>query len=265
MDSTLLKGLKVLETMAVCREPRGVTDLSAELKLLKSNVHRVLQTLLHAGYIRKEPDSGRYECTLKLWALGGNVADHLDARSAARPHMKELWERTGEGVHLAMLEGHEVLYIDRLESRHAVRVNIPSGGRGPAACISTGKILLAHADDRAIDFAAQHLKRYTTRTITDAETLRKELKKIKTTGYVVNRGEYREGVAGIGAPIFDGDGQAVAALGMSMPRDRLTASLLKQLLPQLLNAVDAISRDLGYGVTQSRDSEPSTARRRGRR
>ena len=253
MDTTLLKGLSVLEALAGSKEPRGVTELSGELRLLKSNVHRVLQTLLHVGYVRKDPDSGRYECTLKLWSLAGQAVERFDVRRVARPHMKRLWDKTGENIHLGMLEGLDVLYIDRLESRHPVRVNMPPGGRGPAVAISSGKMLLAYADESTQLLAARNLMRYTARSIVDSDAFHRELRKIKAAGHVINRGEYREGVSGISAPLLDDQGKPLAAIGISVPSERFTTALLKDLLPRVLSTARAISAELGHRAPAASD------------
>jgi len=246
MDTTLLKGLAVLEALAASREPRGVTDLAHELGMLKSNVHRLLQTLGGRGYVRKDAASGRYECTLKIWGLGALVAERLDVRRAARPHAAVLAERTAETVHVSVLDGAEVLYIDKVESPQPVRAYSQVGGRAPAYCVATGKALLAHTRDEVVARLGEELGRYTPRTITDLETLRTELRRVREVGYAVNRGEWRESVGGLAAPIFGVNRAVVAAIGLSGPTDRLNARRVREWAPLVVAAAGAISRDLGY-------------------
>jgi len=246
MDTTLLKGLAVLEALAASREPRGVTELAHELGLLKSNVHRLLQTLAARGYVRKDAASGRYECTLRIWELGALVAGRLDVRRVARPHAAALAERTAETVHVSVLDGTEVLYIDKVESPHPVRAYSQVGGRAPAYCVATGKALLAHAPDEVVAGLGGELGRYTPRTITDPEALRKELRRVREVGYAVNRGEWREAVGGLAAPVFDVSRAAVAAIGLSGPTDRLNPSRVREWAPLVVAAAGAISRELGF-------------------
>ena len=256
MDTTLLKGLTVLEALAASREPRGVTDLAHELGMLKSNVHRLLQTLAHRGYVRKDAASSRYECTLKVWELGALLAERLDVRRAARPHVAALAERTSETVHLSVLDGADVLYVDKAESPQPVRAYSRVGGRAPAYCVATGKALLAHAPDEIVTELSAGLVRHTPRTITDPDVLRKELRRVREVGYAVNRGEWRESVGGLAAPIFDVNRAAIAAIGLSGPTDRLNTNRMREWAPLVMAAASAISRELGF-------TEPATARAAG--
>src|SRR5690349_24819833 len=105
MDSTLLKGLSVLERVAMSEEPRGVTELAEELPLTKSNVHRILKTLEAAGYLTRDETTRRYKLTLKLWELGLSVVSKMDLRVQASPWLKGLSETTRETVHLSVLDG----------------------------------------------------------------------------------------------------------------------------------------------------------------
>jgi IclR family transcriptional regulator, KDG regulon repressor len=253
LGTTLLKGLAVLEALAMSDEPRGITNLAHELGLAKSDVHRLLQTLAHRGYTRKDPDSGRYECTLKVWELGALVAERLDVRRVARPYVEDLARRTTETVHLSVLDGTEVLYVDKIDSPQPVRAYSRVGGRAPAYCVATGKALLAHVPDAVLDRIVTRLKRYSARTITDADGLRKELRKVRDVGYAINRGEYRETVCGLAAPIFNLSGEAIAAIGISGPIERLSATRLRDLAPAVVTAARAISRALGFsGGTAAR-------------
>jgi DNA-binding IclR family transcriptional regulator len=245
MDTTLLKGLAVLETLAACDEPRGVTELAQQLRLAKSNVHRVLQTLAHGGYVRKDEASGRYQCTLKMWELGASVVERLDVRPAARPSVEALAARSSETVHLSVLDGTEVLYIDKIDSPQPVRAYSRIGGRAPSYCVATGKALLAHAPDSVLEEVIAALKKHTARTITDPEALRKELRKVRESGYAINRGEWREGVGGLAAPIRDPQRGAVAAVGISGPIERLNANRLRELAPLVVKAAREASRALG--------------------
>lgn len=245
MDATLLKGLTVLEALATSGEPRGVTELANEVGMLKSNVHRLLQTLAHRDYVRKDVASGRYACTMKVWELGALVADRLDVRRVARPHVAALASRTLETVHLSMLTGCEVLYVDKIDSPQPVRAYSRVGGRAPAYCVATGKALLAHTPTAAAEVSAA-LTPHTPRTITDPEALEKELRRVREIGYAINRGEWRDTVGGVAAPIFDMTRGVVAAVGISGPIERLGAPRMREFAPFVVATAKAISRDLGF-------------------
>lgn len=246
MDKTFLKGLVLLEAMAKHERGSGVTELANQLMLNKSNVHRLLQALVHQGFARKNEDTGRYELTMKLWELGSGVANRLDVRLEALPFMKELAEQTQETVHLSILDGIDVLYIEKIDSPQPVRAYTTVGGRSPAHCVATGKALLAWAPEDTVNGVKHRLKPHTPRSIMKFGDLRRELDEVRTRGYAVNRGEWREQVVGVAAPIHDGRGQVVAAVGISGPAERLDEARLNQAGQSLVGVAAAISRRLGY-------------------
>lgn len=224
MDSTLLKGLRVLETLARSSGPRGASELARELEMTRSNVHRTLQTLTAAGFARSSADGSGYECTLKLFELGSAVMDRVDVRSAARTHIRDLADRTQETVHLSALDGGEAIYLDKVESPQPVRAYSTIGGRAPAHCVASGKALLARLDTAALDrLLAGGLEAWTERTITDPALMRRELEQVRSSGCAVNRGEWRISVAGVAAAVFDAAGRAEASIGVSGPVERVLA------------------------------------------
>lgn len=246
MDKTLLKGLIALETLARSEHPRGVTELAAELSLTKSNVHRILQGLMHLGFVRKVGDQGRYEPTLKLWELGSYVFGRLDVRQVAHPHMEMLARQTNETVHLSTLDGIEVLYLAKIDSPQPVRAYTTVGGRAPAQCVATGKAQLAWAAPDTLAAVKLALSPYTPKSITQAAQLDEELEKVRMQGYAINTGEWRAQVCGMAAPIRNSTGGVVASLGISGPADRLKLRLMQSLAPTVQKACADISSLLGY-------------------
>jgi DNA-binding IclR family transcriptional regulator len=245
MDSTLLKGLRVLETLARSSSPRGPSDLARELGLTRSNVHRTLQTLASAGYARQAGDATGYECTLKLFEIASAVMERVDVRRYARSHIQHLAERTEETVHLSALDGPDVVYLDKVECPQPVRAYSTIGGRAPAHCVASGKALLSRLPEAELAaLTAGGLTAWTERTITDPDELRRDLTRARESGCAVNRGEWRVSVAGIAAVVFDAAGRPEAAVGVSGPVDRV--------LPEedryrdlVLDAARAISAELG--------------------
>ena len=180
MDATLLKGLRVLETLARSPGPRGVSDLARELELTRSNVHRTLRTLATAGYARQGDHPGTYECTLKLFELSSAVMERVDVVRCAERHMQLLAEITQECVHLAALSGKEVVYLHKIESPQPVRAYSSIGGRAPAHCVASGKALLATLTEARLDEAlGDELERWSERSITDRGRLSAELATIR--------------------------------------------------------------------------------------
>lgn len=246
MDKTLVKGLEVLEALALSEAARGVSDLARQMGLTKSNVHRTLQTLVAAGYVRKNGASGDYECTMKLPRLAASVLSRLDLRRAAEPHMQALAQSTQETVHLSLLEDRDVFYLHKIDSPQPVRAYSEISGRAPAYCVATGKALLAFQDDDYLLRFEERLKAYTARTITTRGALRHELRQIREQGFAVNRGEWRETVGGVAAAVFDTSRRAVAAVGISGPLERLKPARIKAFTPQVVAAAHGISEALGF-------------------
>ncbi|GAA4514424.1 IclR family transcriptional regulator [Actinoallomurus oryzae] len=245
MDSTLIKGLTMLEVLAKSPGPRGISDLAGELQLTKSNVHRTLQTLVAAGYVRPSEGTGTYECTLKLFELASSVMSRLDVPSAADSYMHALASETNETVHLAMLDGLEVIYVHKIESQQPVRAYSAIGGRAPAHCVATGKALLAYQDGGGPTGLPDRLPRHTGRTITGRDELLGEFASVRRQGYAINRGEWRESVCGLAAIVLDAAGRPTAAIGISGPAERLRVTALRRYAPVVVDAARSLSERLG--------------------
>jgi len=247
MDKTLLKGLAVLEVLADMEgESRTIDDVAARVELTRSNTHRTLQTLMHAGYVERDTVNGGYRNTMKMFALGVRQLAHIDVRRIAPPYLAALAKETGETVHLSVLEGAEVIYIDKIDSVQPIRAYSMIGGRAPAHAVATGKALLSAQQDAYFEQLPKKLPRFTPATIVDRTSLRAELQKAARAGYAINRGEWREGVGGLAAPIFDGFDVPVAAVGVSGPLERLTVARMKELVPAVVRVAGDLSTALGH-------------------
>lgn len=240
---SLLKGLAMLELLS--GEAMGVTTLATHMEMPKSGVHRLLQVLRTAGWVRQTP-SGEYECTLKLWELGQRLGGRIDLRSAAAPAMRRLAEQTRETILLSILDGAEVLYLDVIESPQAVRAITNAGDRAPAYCMATGKVMLAYASSSVIDEIVENFEVFTPLTITTREQLEKELERVRRKGFAFNRGEWSGGVRGVAAPIFDSTGKPVASISVGGPGERMPETVMRNMAPLVVEAARSISLDLGH-------------------
>jgi IclR family KDG regulon transcriptional repressor len=245
MDSTVVKALRIIEALARAEAPCGVSTLSRELGLTKSNVHRLLGTLVHCGYVDRA-DGGLYRLSAKLWHLGSTVMARRDIREVALPYLRELKDETGETARLTIFLDDHGVCIAQVQSDHPVGVLTQVGGTLLAYCSATGKALLAHQPDHVISRVARSLKPHTPHTSPSESELRKELSKIRKVGYAVNRGEWRSTVTGVGAPVRDGSGEVLAAIGISGPMERLKHRQLRAYGPMVRDIADRLSADLGY-------------------
>ena len=247
MDKTLLKGLMVLEVMASHGDKLlTIQSLAVELGLTKSNTHRTLQTLSHAGYVVRDDATGNYRSTLKMFEMGAKQVATLDVGRFARPYMLDLAQVTQESVALTVLDAGSVIYVDMIDSPQPVGAHSIVGNRVPAYCVATGKVLLAFQPEEYLSNYNRNLVAYTAATIIDPIVLRAELKQIALCGFAINRGEWRDTVCGVAAPIFDGFGDVVAAIGISAPLDRCSKKRMKELSQEVLKAGCDISRSMGY-------------------
>ena len=214
---------QILDAVAE-NQPIGLSELARRLGLPKSTVQRSLATLADLGWIR--PD-GR---ELTRWTLGERartLSEKIDdvgrLRDAALPVLGQLNSETLETIHLAVLESRTVRLIERLDSKHPLRLVKPIGSRSPLHASSNGKSLLAHLPEAEIEaYLAVGLAPVTACTITDPEVLRAELKSIRERGYAIADEELTEGTISVAACIRTSDGaRPIAAISISGPSVRM--------------------------------------------
>lgn len=244
MDKTVVKAFALLEELAQSDHPLGISELSESLGLGKSNVHRILQTLISLKYARQTPDS-TYEASLRMWEMGHQIFSNFSFRDIAKPYMQQLSDQTNETVHLSERDGFEVVYIEKIESREPVRAYTQLGGRAPAYCTATGKIQMAFLPEKDIRHCFETAHQFTPHTITDADAFCREAAENRARGYAVNRGEWRADIVGVAAPIADSSGEVVAAIGVSAPSSRVDAEEMERYAKTVTGYARDISRELG--------------------
>ncbi|OZI37926.1 IclR family transcriptional regulator [Bordetella genomosp. 10] len=250
MDKTLLKGLAVLEAVMETEDRvQTIESLASRVGLTRSNTHRTLQTLMHAGFVTKDGEGGSYRGGIRLFELAARQLAHLDVRRLATPFMRALADKTGETVHLSVLDGFDVVYVDKIDSAMPIRAYSMIGGRAPAYAVATGKALLAHQPEDYVDGLTGHMIRHTPATLVSVPVLKEELRKVVRNGYAINRGEWREGVGGVAVTIFNCLDQVVAAVGISGPLDRLTPAKMKAWSLDVKKCAHEISKNLGHDET----------------
>jgi DNA-binding IclR family transcriptional regulator len=243
VDTTLQKGLQILEALATSPRPLGITDLATLLELNKSNVHRLVKTLCAMNYVTQNSDRS-YRASLKLWKLGSSVMSHANLARFCLGEMNKLAQKTGESVHLSVLDGLGVLYIEKVDSAQSVRAYTERGGNSPLHCTATGKVLLAYAYESLRDPVSQMLTKYTPKTITSMKALDAAVTAARQSGYSINVGEHRADVGGIAAPIFDATGNNVAAIGIAGPMSRLTKQKMKEWATAVVAAAKSASASI---------------------
>lgn len=237
----------ILSAFSTEQPELGVTELAEALDLHKSTVHRFLVNLERAGMVERLPRSGRYRLGLRLFELGSLVIQQMNLWDEALPFLEALVRDSGETGHLAVLDGGEAIYVERVETRRALRIPSAMGRGYPVHATSLGKALLAQqTEERTKEIIAEKgLAAFTKNTITDPAALFAELDRVREQGFAIDDEEYDEGLRCIGSPIMDHTGHVVAALGIGGPVTRVTPERVPELAALVRAAAKGLSRRLG--------------------
>lgn len=245
--SSVANAMRLLKVFSDDDFEVGVSDLAKRLGLAKSTVHRLASTLVRERILERSARDGKYRLGLVLFELGALVRRKMDVSAEARPQLKALMERTGETVHLAVLDDNSVLYVNRIESRRAIRMGFGLGVRAPLHCTALGKALLAHQPEAFIDgVIANGLPQRTANTITGPQALRQELAGVRARGYAIEDEEIESGLRSIATVVRNDAGDVIAAIGIAGPAHRMTKKVLLSYARDLVAATDAVSQRLGY-------------------
>jgi DNA-binding IclR family transcriptional regulator len=228
---------------------RGLTlaECSASLGYSKPTVHRILRTLASRGFLRVDRERGLYTLGVANLRLGMTFLEQLDLRNEALPILRELGERTGETVHLGVLDGSDVVYIEKVESTHAVRMFSQIGRTTPAYSTGVGKAILAQLPPEEVaQVLPERLEARTSATITDRAALLGHLVEVRRRGYSTDEVENEEGIRCVGAPVFDHTGIVCAGISVAGPATRVTSERTPELGRLVQTAALSISRRIGY-------------------
>jgi DNA-binding IclR family transcriptional regulator len=252
----------ILETFLWLGPELGVSEISRTLGLKKATAHRLLASLRRRNMVAQDPITRRYRLGGKLWELGSIATSQVDWAARVKPFLEQLTAESGETSHLAVLSDGQVLYVEKVESSHSLRMPSQVGRRLPFHCTGVGKALVAYYPDEVLDglIARRGLPRFTANTITDARRLRAELGKTRERGYSVDDQEIEVGLVCVGAPIRDHTAHVVAAVSIAGPSSRLRVEDAPRHAEQVMRAANAISRALGWQDDASEATEVPRAK-----
>ena len=222
-------------------------DISIHLDLAKSTTHRILNTLESHHFVVKDEDSKKYSLGLGFVDLGLDVLENMDIREAARPILDDLNDKTEETIHLALFTDDQVVYMDKRESRHVIRMYSVIGKVAPIHCTGVGKAALAFQDSETIErvMKATELQKFTENTITDRNQFAQELEEIRRRGYAIDREEHENHILCIAAPIRNHYSKVIASLSITTFLHRMDIEYLLQYKDLLLEKCFEISQNLG--------------------
>ena len=243
------RAVAILNAFTPDEPEMGVSDLAQRLSLHKSTVHRFVVNLEAAGLLERNRTTSRYRLGLRIFELGSQVLAQMNLWEEAPPFLEGLVRDTGETGHLAIFDGGEAIYIEKVEARRALRIPWAIGRGYPAHATSLGKALLAHQSPHIIEavIAERGLARCASRTICDREQLLDELERVRQVGYAIDDEEYEEGLRCIGAPIVGHTGTVVAAIGIGGPVTRVTPDRVRELGQVVMEAAAGLSHRMGAG------------------
>ncbi|WP_197515980.1 IclR family transcriptional regulator [Mycobacterium sp. 1465703.0] len=208
-------------------QPVGLTELTRQLGLPKTTVHRGLTSLAEDGWLEGDPDdSTRWIVGMKAFIVGSTVSNRGSLRERALPFMHDLSSDVGETIHLMIRDGDQVVLIERVDSPHPVRAIAPLGARAPLHASSNGKAILARLpSDEITHYVQSGLSAVTARTVTRASDMYDELQLTRKRGYAVADEELQEGVVSIAAPILDSNSRPIGSVSISGPKPRMPKSV----------------------------------------
>jgi DNA-binding IclR family transcriptional regulator len=244
MDSTVSKGLNVLELLVRAAAPMRLSAVAQELGLQKSNAHRTLATLIAGGFVVQDEETGRYRPSLKLFELGSKVVADHPARRAAAPYMQDLHKTLGETVNLYVLDKNAVLVMEKLLSPRPLRFSSRPGSRLPIATTAAGHAMLAHEPDPAT-LLRESLEGtpLPPRFEIDQQAVLASLAEVRNRGYVEAVDSWTPGIFSFAAPILREDGRAGAAIGVSGPIERQTEANRAAIIEALLTTSARIAEN----------------------
>jgi IclR family transcriptional regulator, KDG regulon repressor len=245
--SSVATAIRLLKAFSEDEVDIGISDLARRLGIAKSTAHRLAVTLVSEGLLEQDRGSGKYRLGVALFRLGALVRQRMEVSHEARPFLYDLRETINESVHLAILDGTQIMYVYHLESTHAIRMRSDLGVRKPAYCTAEGQAILAFAPPELVEqVIATGLTARTPKTITTADKFQKALTVVRQRGCAVEDEESELGMVCVAAPIRDDAGAVVAAVGIAGPVTRLSKRSVATIMPHVIATADQVSARLGY-------------------
>jgi DNA-binding IclR family transcriptional regulator len=248
MSQSVDRALSLVDGLA--EGPKTLDQLAERIGVHKSTVLRLLRTLESHRFVQR--DGVRYyRLGTALFDLANRALEDRDVRRLVEPALRDFNAATGHTVHLASYEGGEVIYIDKYESRHNVRMYSRIGKRAPLHCTAVAKVLISALPEkeRRTIAASIDYPKLTENTITDPEAYLAELTRVAERGYAIDDAEHESFIHCIAAPIRGNQGEVLAAMSMSVPQVILDLDGLLELVPDLLTASAKASAECGWSPT----------------
>jgi IclR family transcriptional regulator, pca regulon regulatory protein len=264
-SQSLERGLAILSSFTSSRQLIGTSELARELGLTRSTTHRYIATLAKLGYLQQDPERRKYRLGPRVLDLGFSALNSMDVREISTPYLRQLSDDTGFTVNLAILDGADIVYVERCRTarpgQREIDLNLHVGSRLPAYCTALGKSMLAFLpeDERRALVAELDLVQRGPNTVTERAALLAELERIRASGIAVNNEELAYGLRSIAAPITSPSGNAVAAINLAVHRSMVSMEeLVVRYGPAVTRTAGEISARIGYRAIYPADGRPPT-------
>lgn len=246
--SSVDRAMSVLAAFSSSKAELALSDIARRAGLPLTTAHRIVGDLARWGALERT-GRGRYQVGLRLWEIGALAPRGHGLRDTAMPFLEDLHEATRQNVQFAVLDGMEVVYVERLSTRNAVEVTNRVGGRLPLHATGVGLVLLAYSD---VEFQervlAAPMRRFTEKTIDSPEWLRRVLAEVRGRRLAISEGQITLDAMSVAVPVLDGQDHVVAALSVVVPCDHPP----REYIPAVQAAARGISRGLGWSPEDSR-------------
>jgi len=248
MGKSVTRAAQILELISLSSDGLTHTEVAETLSIPKSSLSALLGNLVALEYLSLDPISKRYTLGPHILVLAGRYLDNLDLARIAQPFIEQLSIKTGESASFNIMSGPDILVVAKKNFPHPLRRSLQIGERAPIYATASGKAILAYRSDEEIEEYLSSVDLYpiTKKTINDPEALRRQLKEIRAGGLGYCREEVHEDTTAIAAPIFDRNGESVAAINVIVPIIRLDAAKERLAEQALREESAALSRQLGF-------------------
>src|SRR6266850_496707 len=242
------RAAQILDCFGFDHQELSVSEIGAKTGLHRSTAHRILMALEYNDLIKQNPSTGKYHLGIKLFKLGHQAVWQLNLREICRPFLTRVMNETKETVHLAVLDEDQVLYLDKVEGPHALRMPSRVGRYIPTYCTSLGKAMLSCLDDQEVKsiLRRQTLKPHTENTVKNIHQLLADLGSVRKRGYAVDNEEIEIGLRCVGAPLRDYTGGMVGAISVAAPSARLSEQNTPVIGRMVIAIAAGISEKLGF-------------------
>ncbi|SDH17456.1 transcriptional regulator, IclR family [Alteribacillus persepolensis] len=233
--TSLENALRALKSFSEEEPELGVSELAEKLGLALSTTHRLLATLAEEDFVVKNPATNKYTIGLSVLQLTNTVTEQIKIIKESYPILKQLTEDTGESSHVGILDGSQVIYLQKVDGIYPVKLDSYLGKRNPIHCTSSGQIILAFQPDHIVEEILQPpLPTYTPFTLTNKHDIYEKLKKARQMGVVTSDQEFRHNIYSIGAPIYKDSRHVVASINIAGP--------VKRILPHKKYCIEKVLR-----------------------